>query len=334
MRLRDTRLTRITRRIEINFVVESAVDSHRYSKLDAVTAAVRVNLNRWITLLAFAMRNSLSRKEMRLRFSSTSPLSKCPMSLRFESISPIIRQRLPVQRSVCNVSGQPLVLFHKRGNSLIDERKPDYLELVEKLGLGPVVEIQDEGWQWCNSDPRDFNCHAVAIGSGVGLTPNDWLEGSASSSTLNVNPAQVLLDAYFVECIDLKDNDIFVLRDSKTGNLSHSGFIRIVDGVSWAVSKFGEGPICVTTFEMVSAVFEGSFDEVRWYRQTKHPLAQSYAGNGFGFLHTRLREVEKESEHSSYVPSWVHYTEVSEESVCGFANRTKSSDSVNQIQSQ
>ena len=187
---------------------------------------------------------------------------------QFAIISPVLRHRNQIDRAVCDIAGRPLVLFHKRGISLVEDDHASCPELLRSLCAGPVIELQDENWEWCNADPRDFNCHAMAIGSGVGLTPEYWLEGCASASTLFENPAQVMLDVYYQKLNEqIADNDVFVLRDSKTDGLVHSGFLRNVDGINLAVSKFGEGPVCLTSFELLSSVYQGRFDQVQWYRR-------------------------------------------------------------------
>jgi hypothetical protein len=197
-------------------------------------------------------------------------------SLIFEPLSPVLRCDLHIERSIGLCFGIPLVLFHKRGNSLINEDQTQCVELLEKLNCGPVLEFEDNDWAWCQADPCNFNCHSLAIGSAVGLTPDDWLEGFASESTLYANPTQILLDSFY-ERIDNEEseNDVFVLADSKTGKLFHSGFLRNIDGIPFAVSKFGEGPVLATSFTLISLVFGMSFDEVRWYRLRENEPKQS-----------------------------------------------------------
>ena len=169
---------------------------------------------------------------------------------------------------MCKLDERKLVLFHKNGNSLVPKKSSNCSTFLRQLGHGPVVELNDNDWVWCGADVRDFNCHAMAIGSGVGLTPQDWLEGFASEATLQFNPAQVILDAFYEPVNSaLQENDVFVLLDSTTGHLTHSGILRWVDGNAVAISKFGEGPVLMTSFALIAYVYSRVFDEVRWYRR-------------------------------------------------------------------
>ncbi len=176
-------------------------------------------------------------------------------------------RQCPIDRSVLDVGGQPLVLFHKRGQSLENERTSNLVGLMRSLELGPVVDLTDNDWSWCQAQPENFNCHALSIGSTVGLTPHDWLEGKASPATFGINPVQLLLDHYFEPIHDrIVDNDIFVLRQSSEHHLVHSGFVRWINGSLIAVSKFGERQVFMTTLELVSTIFRDDFDTIDWYR--------------------------------------------------------------------
>ena len=186
---------------------------------------------------------------------------------KFYTMNPVCSQNKQIERSVCNVNGDPLVLFHKNGNSLNPEVTSNFVKLVRSLNIGPVVELEENNWRWCKAEPRNFNCHALAIGSSVGLTPNDWLEGKASPATLHINPVELLLDNYFETVSErLVDNDVFLLKDAESNHFVHSGFVRWIDSRLVAVSKFGEGPILMTSLELIATVFRNNFNVIEWRR--------------------------------------------------------------------
>ncbi len=202
------------------------------------------------------------------------------MLTEFNELPPVYDEQAPIGRSWCQLKNRPLVLFHKNGNALRPKFQKKWYRTLEQLGCGPVVELEQPDWNWCHGPESNFNCHAFAIGSSVGLTPNDWVEGMASPLTLHANPADLLLRSFFIPTTTIDrtdrsgyesgkesiDNDVFVIHDSRFNHLRHSGFIKWVDGQPMAVSKFGEGPILITTLKLLWSFFDGKFDQLRWFR--------------------------------------------------------------------
>lgn len=185
----------------------------------------------------------------------------------FDLLSPEIAEDVSVERTFFDVNGSRVVLFHKDGQSLEQELTTDYIQMMRDLDLGPVCEVDSEGWLWCDADPVNFNCHTLAIGSAIGLTPDFWLEGIASGATLNTNPVGTLLnECYQSVSGELQDNDVFVFRNSETDHYVHSGFVRYIDDQLMAISKFGETKILITTLELLATVFQNDFDDLGWYR--------------------------------------------------------------------
>lgn len=194
------------------------------------------------------------------------------------NLNSILVDNVQVDRSFIEVGGRQVVLFHKYGQSLQSEVATDYVQLMHGLELGPVCELFDENWSWCQANPRNFNCHAMAIGSAVGITPNDWLEGQASDSTSNSNPVGILLNEFYSPATgEILDNDVFVFRNSLTDHFVHSGFVRYIDDQLMAISKFGEAEIFVTTLELLATVFQDEFNELNWHRLNSNWVNQHVA---------------------------------------------------------
>ncbi len=149
-------------------------------------------------------------------------------------------------------------------------------ELLAEYDCGPVIELEPSDWSWSSETATNFNCHAMAIGSRVGVSPQDWLEGIASDATLDQNPTAIILGRFFhltsiVEPTLLRpdsvlEDDIFVFYNAADQHFVHSGFTRFIDGQLVAISKFGEGPILLTSLELIGRFYEGEYDEIRWYR--------------------------------------------------------------------
>ncbi len=197
------------------------------------------------------------------------------------SLAPVIQQGYAIERSASLIDEQPVVLFHKLGTALGPEGDYDWPGILAHLNCGEILELTDPEWLWSAEPSMNFNCHALAIGSHVGIEPSDWLEGIASDATLNQNPTDILLNRYFDKLrveeadhaglfFDVKEDDVVVLCDSKSQHYIHSAIIKFIGGEMVAVSKFGEGPILATKFELLTRFYIGQFDEVHWYRSTAH----------------------------------------------------------------
>lgn len=200
------------------------------------------------------------------------------MLTTFEPITPIEQDEATISRSASIVGERPLVLFQKDGKALSPDCRHDWPALLSMLDCGPVLELERNDWPWSNECAVNFNCHAMAIGSGIGVTPADWLEGIASPATLGENPTDLILKSYFQllrissptadkeEGDLLQDDDVFVLRNTTDAHYIHSGFVKFIDGDLIAISKFGEGPILLTSVELIKKFYWGKYDEIRWYR--------------------------------------------------------------------
>lgn len=199
------------------------------------------------------------------------------MITNFKQIEPIHQDGEKIQRSVSLVSDRSMVLLQKNGKSLSPDCTHDWSDLLSMLNCGPVVELEPNDWPWSSECATNFNCHAMAIGSGIGVSPTDWLEGIASPATLGENPTELILQHYFrllhtvspesdERLEGLQDDDVFVLRDSAESHYIHSGFVKLVDGEPVAISKFGEGPILLTSVELILKFYWGKYDEILWYR--------------------------------------------------------------------
>lgn len=195
----------------------------------------------------------------------------------FQHLLPVNQDGHTIRRSASFVNDRPVVLFHKQGTSLAPTDEFDWCKLLSRLNCGPVVELESLDWAWSQQSPINFNCHALAIGSVIGVTPNDWLEGVASPATLDQNPVELILDQYFdllsirscrdqVSFSEMMEDDAFVFCNSYDSHFIHSGFVKIVENQVVAISKFGEGPILMTSMELIRKFYSGKFNEVRWYR--------------------------------------------------------------------
>lgn len=206
-----------------------------------------------------------------------------------------------IGRTAWLIDAQPLVVFHKRHRFETMLSEPWLKYLHPYLGK-QIWELEPSEWVWSRADQARFNCHTLAIGSQVGLTPDDWLEGSRSRWTADLNPAQLLLDHFFEPLIGgrgslselaapldllatdgrdqpsraggfvrhregLHDDDVLVWQEPSTGNLIHSGFVRWIDGHLIVVSKWGEGPILLTSLEVLTRFYQGQSQTMLAYRR-------------------------------------------------------------------
>ncbi|MEZ6094235.1 MAG: hypothetical protein R3C03_08335 [Pirellulaceae bacterium] len=184
------------------------------------------------------------------------------------------------QRYYADLETTPIVVFRKHGRPVCPKYSGDWCRTLSVLNCGPVVELDQPQWSWSNSDPVNFNCHSLAIGANAGLRPTDWLEGTSSPYTLNINPAKSLLDRLYdvqatVEAAqtdgyatiqDAKENDTFVLFNSAHNHLIHSGVVKWLDNIPMVISKFGEGPILITSLELIWRFYQNQFDCLLWCR--------------------------------------------------------------------
>lgn len=192
-----------------------------------------------------------------------------------------------IEKRIEWIGKRPLVVFRKHRNRLAGDFEGDWAQTLSHLDCGPVVELEPSEWVWSRAPLQDFNCHALAVGSSVGLTPTDWLEGKASAQTLHENPTRLLLDQFFLPMATqnsgetplsppdaVEENDVFVLRDSRSDHLIHSGFIKWIEEEPLAISKFGEGPILITTLQLLGRLYQRQFDEIQWFRHAGESLLE------------------------------------------------------------
>lgn len=207
----------------------------------------------------------------------------------FQRLIPVNRQGADFERSACVIAEKPMVVFHKQGKSLAPASSHSWPEILSYLDCGPVLELEESSWAWSSAPSSDFNCHAMAIGSRLGLTPRDWLEGVASAATLNENPTRILLEHFFKPLAPLQNShaakslqsdDVFVCYNTAKDQFIHSGFIKQVNQETVAISKFGEGPILLTSLALIKHFYHGKFDQLLWYRfkEHSHVPARSYQG--------------------------------------------------------
>lgn len=211
------------------------------------------------------------------------------MLKRFQRLIPVNRQGVDFERSACVIAEKPLVVFHKQGKSLAPASSHNWPEILSYLDCGPVLELEESSWVWSSAPSSDFNCHAMAIGSRLGLTPRDWLEGVASAATLNENPTQILLEHFFeplaplqsLAAQSLQSDDVFVCYNTAKDQFIHSGFIKLINQEAVAISKFGEGPILLTSLALIKHFYHGKFDQLHWYRFNERSTVseRSYQGS-------------------------------------------------------
>ncbi|MEM6473746.1 MAG: hypothetical protein AAF802_29575 [Planctomycetota bacterium] len=195
------------------------------------------------------------------------------MRIRFDKIQSIRESGREIGRSLGYVDREPIVVLHKRGQRLAPTNRIDWPQTLSTLDSGPVFELEQSAWTWTQGPYSDFNCHSMAIGSQVGLQPSDWLEGCQSKTTLRKNPASILLDRFFRQLDprppsrSIQDDDVCVCYDSFNDHYVHSALIKRIGDRPFAISKFGEGPILITTLEFIHRFFAGRFDQLQWYRR-------------------------------------------------------------------
>lgn len=208
----------------------------------------------------------------------------------FVQLNPLNQGGQRIKRCASIIAGRPFILFQKQGSSFTPHCEYDWPTILAHLNCGPVIELEPQDWPWSHQCAVNFNCHAMAIGASVGVTPSDWLEGLASPATLGQNPTGLLLDRYYELlhstaphddsiCDAIVDNNVFVVCDSKSSHFIHSGIVRFIGDQLVAISKFGEGPILLTSIELIKEFYAGQFDEVRWYRYRNDQAATTTTSN-------------------------------------------------------
>lgn len=180
-----------------------------------------------------------------------------------------------LSRLLATVGSEPVVLFQKT-HAILQPKFSDEAWATFASQVRLTDALQAELDQWNRHDRFSFNCHTLAIGRYLGIGPEYWLEGSSSVFTLMENPTQSLLDVYFQEVdrttqLDnledrLHPNDIVVFRHAHTGDLSHSGVVREVDGRPVVLSKLGEHPVAVTSIDALTTEYRGQFDSFHLFR--------------------------------------------------------------------
>lgn len=132
---------------------------------------------------------------------------------------------------------------------------------VSGESTGPSFVYKDLSCPWSRAglEPTaSFNCNSYALGSRVGLSPGDWIEGEPTDLSMATNPMAILLSAYFrtIKILNpkevdrlpgdsgLREDDIvsFTREHARWGTLhDHSGRIKRIKDDNWMVSKFGTG---------------------------------------------------------------------------------------------
>lgn len=180
-----------------------------------------------------------------------------------------------VERELVTIDGTPIVLLHKTHPLLQPHFTPEeWKSFSQSVALPKHLQVEADDW---NRHLRfSLNCHTVAIGSFLEIAGTQWLEGSHGQATLMANPAQDLLDQFFIQMqsnsnleeLDqpLQDDDVIVFRNSSTKELVHSGRIRIHNEKYLLLSKFGEHPVAVVSLKDAAQAYLGQYDTVVVYR--------------------------------------------------------------------
>ena len=180
-----------------------------------------------------------------------------------------------IVRELVTIGKQPVVLLRKTHPILRPHfTSAEWRAFAAQSSLPEV--LRSEVAEWNRKLRFSANCHTVAIGAFLGLTGDEWLEGSRGRITLMNNPAQDLLDQFFTSIhqdasldtvlATAQPDDVIVFRHRDSAELIHSGRIRWVDGQCLLLSKFGEHPVAVVPLEAAAATYGGQYDALDVYR--------------------------------------------------------------------
>lgn len=179
-----------------------------------------------------------------------------------------------VQRHLVSIDGLTIVLLSKSHPILRPSLSTDAWKRFANESELPV-ELAELVDQWNRSLRFSYNCHLLAIGSAVGLTTSDWVEGSAGRHTLLQNPAHDLLKTFFervssdpsCDCAAPQHDDVIVIRSSTSGDLVHSGRIWKRDSKTFVVSKIGEHPVAATSLAALETLYGTDEQVIEIYRR-------------------------------------------------------------------
>lgn len=197
------------------------------------------------------------------------------MLIHRKDLKPICLDGGTVWRTLVTIGTEPIVLLHKSHPMLMPKfNRAQWSQFIGRADADERTHAIVKTW---NRYSRfSFNCHTFSIASFLGVGPHCWVEGSGSVFTLLENPAQDLLDAFFVELdagesvselsTEFQDDDVIVFAQQETTDLVHSGRIRIVNGNPVVMSKLGEHPVAIAHTDDVAAQYQGHYDIVKLYR--------------------------------------------------------------------
>lgn len=217
-----------------------------------------------------------------LGFTVTSPGCLQSMIVHCKQLKSVWAAGGEIRRRLVTVNMQPIVLLSKTHPIL----KPCFTtEQWNEFSScnGIPKEMESEVQQWNRGLRFSYNCHAMSVGGLVGLGADEWLEGTKSRLTLNQNPAQALLDTFFTKVAShqtaedlpaMRSDDVVVYRDDDEDTLVHSGRVRLIDGETHLMSKFGEYPTLITPFQLVSSEYAGQFNRLDIYRLNAESCSQ------------------------------------------------------------
>lgn len=182
-----------------------------------------------------------------------------------------------IRRRLVTVDTEPIVLMNK-SHPILDPcfTKARWQSLARRSEL--PIDLRREVSQWNRILRFSFNCHALSVGGLLGMDKPEWLEGTCSVFTLQSNPTQALLDAHFhkvnshlhlQDLPEIRSDDVVVYRDEESGDLIHSGRIRLVRGELHLLSKLGEHPAAIAPLRTIAEEYEGKYDRMDLYRLTK-----------------------------------------------------------------
>ncbi|MEK7583691.1 MAG: hypothetical protein AAB490_00465 [Patescibacteria group bacterium] len=216
-----------------------------------------------------------------------------PLDRRHDILLPsaLSSHNILVRRVQQWVKGKKVILFK------IDRLPPHVpitsplLELIfgdptQYTGPSFILEERTEWVEVGKQPAARFNCHAYSLGERVGLTPEDWVEGEPTDLSMDTNPMQILLSAYFtpfrtldvahahslVHDQGLREGDVisFTYERPYWGIVhQHSGRVMHVNSENWLTSKFQVGRLIVTSIK----------DALEFYPDTRKVRVYRFRGD-------------------------------------------------------
>lgn len=228
-----------------------------------------------------------------------------PMIKNLKSLKSIRCAGGEVHRRLISIAGTPVVVLQKTHPILRPSFTGDSWQRFATATEIPqeVVEILES---WNRGLRFSYNCHLLAIGSVVGLTTSDWLEGSAGKHTLLQNPAQDVLKKFFdLVCtgnssdeLEFQHDDVLVMRCPKSGDIVHSGQVWKKNDRTLIISKVGEHPAAATSLESLQQLYRSDDLILEIHRKRADLLAESTTSTSKHAFSTRhSQRVDRAARH-------------------------------------